>query len=101
MVLEGTITALRGDPGAPERDDAGPGEAVAIPGGRPTRSATWATARARYITLFSPPGGMEGFIAGAAEALAGAGEGPPPPELVELVMGLAAAHGMTMFPPPG
>jgi mannose-6-phosphate isomerase-like protein (cupin superfamily) len=100
VVLEGSITAMRGDPAAPERIDAGPGQAVAIPGGQPHTIRNLGDRPGRYVTVFAPPGGMEGFIAEAAGALAGAGDGPPSPELVERVLGLAAAHGMTMFPPP-
>ena len=55
------------------------GEAVAIPGGRPHTIRNLGDRTGRYITVFSPPGGMEGFIAGAADALAGAGEGRPRP----------------------
>lgn len=52
------------------------------------------------MTVFSPPGGMEGFIVAAATALEGAPAGPPSPELVERVLALAVEHGMTVLPPP-
>ena len=101
VVQEGTITAFRGGPdGAPERIEAGPGDAVVIPGGAPHTLRNLSDRPGRYVTVFSPPGRMEGFIAAAASAFEGAPEGPPSPELVERVLGLAAEHGMTMFPPP-
>jgi quercetin dioxygenase-like cupin family protein len=99
VVQEGTITALRGSPPAPERIDATPGDAVVIPGGTPHTIRNLSDRPARYVTVFSPSGGIEGFLVSAAGAVEGAPGGPPSPELVARVLALAEEHGMTMFPP--
>ena len=99
-VQEGTITALRGAPdGPPERLEAGPGEAFVIPGGLPHTIRNLSDRPARYLTVFAPAGGIEGFLAAAAAALDGAPDGPPSPAAIERVLALAEEHGMTMFPP--
>jgi quercetin dioxygenase-like cupin family protein len=100
LVQEGSITVLRGAPG-PERAGLAPGEAAVIPGAVPHTIRNLSDRPARYVTVFTPSGAMEGFLVSAAAALEGAPDGPPSPELVERVLALAAQHGMTMFPPAG
>jgi oxalate decarboxylase/phosphoglucose isomerase-like protein (cupin superfamily) len=79
--------------GRVRRHTAGPGEVVAIPGGREHTIRNESGDEARAFVVFSPAGEMEGFVRGAA-ALAAAGR----PGMDE-VLALAARQGIELTRP--
>lgn len=93
-VERGRLTVLVEDEGGDVRTvEAGPGEAVHIPGGRMHTVRNLSDQEATAFVVFTPGAPMEGFLRAAA-ALAAAG----PPEW-EAVSTLAERHGIEMEAP--
>ncbi len=84
---------VAGEDGVVRRRTAGPGEVVAIPGGREHTVRNESGADAQAFVVLTPGAAMEGF---AREAAALAARGRP---RMEDVLALAAHHGIEMTRP--
>jgi oxalate decarboxylase/phosphoglucose isomerase-like protein (cupin superfamily) len=81
------------DAGSVERSVAGPGETVAIPGGREHTIRNESEAAAVAFVVYAPGAGMEAFARAAARL------GAEEPPSVERVMAVAAEHGIEITRP--